>query len=335
MYTFISFVLVFGLLVFFHEFGHFALAKLNKIKVHEFALGMGPRILKFKGKETEYAIRLFPIGGFVKMEGEDEISEDAGSFSKKSPLQRISVIVAGPIMNIVLAVILFTIIALSLGIPVNVIDKVTENYPAQKAGIHPGDKIIRINEQNINSWEDIVETISKTKKDILTIEVLRDNETLSFKVSPLKDPDTDKKFIGISPVLKKSLPLSLKFSLERVAMVTKGITGFLSKFVKGKASTEEVVGPIGMVHFVGKAARISIYSLLSLAAVISINLAILNLLPFPALDGGRLFFILLELIKGKPVDPDKEGFVHLVGFVILIILMIFVLYKDITRFNLF
>lgn len=335
MYTFVSFALVFTLLVFVHEFGHFALAKLNNITVHEFALGMGPRILKYKGKETEYSIRLLPIGGYVKMEGEDEASDKEGSFNRKSPLQRLSVIAAGPIMNIILAVILFTIIGLNLGTPVNIIDSVTQDYPAYKAGLKEGDKIIRINNANINSWDDIVKSISEAKEDPLKITVLRGKENITFDVKPIKDKETNNKLIGISPILEKSLPTSIKFSIDRITMITKGITGFLSNLVKGKASSEEVVGPIGMVHFVGEAARISIYSLLSLAAVISINLAIINLLPFPALDGGRLIFIILEMIKGSPVDPEKEGFVHTVGFIILILLMIFVLYKDITRFSIF
>jgi len=334
MYTLISFIFVFGLLVFFHEFGHFALAKLNKIKVHEFALGMGPRILKYKGVETEYSIRLLPIGGFVKMEGEDEISNDIRSFNNKSPLQRFSVIAAGPFMNIILAVLLFTIIALSLGMPVNTINELTRDYPAEKAGLLPGDEIVEINGNKITSWEDITELVNNSKDETLNIKIIRDNKILTYNVKPSLDQTTGKRLIGITPVFKKSFYLSLKFALDRVILVAKGITDFLSNLLRGRASAEEVVGPIGMVHFVGEAAKTSIYSLLSLAAVISINLAILNILPFPALDGGRLIFIVIELIKGKPINPEKEGFVHFIGFVVLIILMVFVIYKDIIRFNL-
>lgn len=334
MNTFISFILVFGLLVFFHEFGHFAFAKLNDIKVHEFALGMGPQILKFKGKETQYSIRLFPIGGFVKMEGEDEASNDIRSFNKKTPLQRFSVIVAGPLMNIFLALLLFMIIGMSLGLPVNIIDEITPASPAEASGLKPGDKIIEIDDNRINNWEDVIESVSNSKKDILSMKILRNSNTLSFQVKPLFDNEANRKLIGISPEFKKSVSQSFIFAYDRVLLVMRGITDFLSSLVRGEASTEEVVGPIGMVHYVGEAAKTSIYSLLSLAAVISINLAIINILPFPALDGGRLIFIAIEIIKGKPINPEKEGFVHFVGFVVLIILMVFVIYKDIIRFNL-
>lgn len=332
--TIISFVFVFGLLVFFHEFGHFALAKLNNIKVHQFALGMGPKLISYKGKETEYSIRIFPIGGYVKMEGEDEASDDERSFSCKTPLQRISVLAAGPIMNIVLAIVLLAIIAFSFGTPVNIIDKITEGSPAELAGLKSGDEIIKINNTDIDSWEDIVDTIGSSKDNILNIKVLRNEETLSFKVTPKLDIETKRYLIGITPAMRKSVIKAVKSSVENVFLVMKQIFEFLFSFIRGEGSTEDVVGPIGMFHYVGEAARISIFSLFSLAAVISINLAILNILPFPALDGGRIIFAIIELIKGSPIDPEKEGFVHMIGFVILIILMILVVVKDISRFNL-
>jgi len=269
------------------------------------------------------------------MEGEDEASNDSRSFNKKSPLQRISVIAAGPIMNIVLAIILFMIIALNIGTPITKIQDVTDNSPAQSAGILPGDKIISIDNKKIDTWEDIVKVVGESKKETLQIELSRNNEKLNLEVKPIVDKNTNKRLIGITPVFTKSVGASFKFSIERVSLIVKGIGDFLSKLIKGQASSEEVVGPIGMVHFVGEAARIGILSLLSLAAVISINLAILNILPFPALDGGRLLFIFAELITGKPIDPEKEGFIHFVGFVVLISLMIFVLYKDISKFNIF
>ncbi len=335
MQTFISFIFVFGLLVFFHEFGHFALAKLNNIKVHKFALGMGPKLISFNGKETEYSIRILPIGGFVKMEGEDEESDDSRSFSSKTPLQRISVLIAGPIMNIVLAILLITIISFNIGIPVNIIDKVSENSPAEISGLKSGDEIVKINDTDIKAWQDIVDVISASQEDILTIGVLRNGETFTYNVRPEFNEENNRKLIGISPVLQKSLGASIKASIDNVILIINQIFKFLFDLIQGKASTEGVVGPIGMVHYVGEAAKISISSLLYLAAIISINLAILNILPFPALDGGRIIFALIELIKGSPINPEKEGFVHMVGFVILISLMVLVLVKDIMKFNLF
>ncbi len=333
MQTFISFVFVFGMLVFFHEFGHFAIAKLNGIKVHKFALGMGPKLFSYQGKETEYSIRILPIGGYVKMEGEDEASDNIGSFSSKTPLQRIAVLAAGPIMNIVLALLLFTIISMNIGTPVNIIDKVSENSPAEIAGLQSGDEIVKINESDIRSWEDIVDVIGSSDSDVLSIMVMRKGSTLNIDVKPEFDEASNRRLIGISPTFRKSLLASIQSSFKTVVLILSQIGDFLFNLIRGQGSTEGVVGPVGMVQFVGEAARTGILNLLSLAGIISINLAILNILPFPALDGGRIIFALIELIKGTPVDPNKEGFVHLVGFVILMILMVLVLYKDIVKLN--
>ncbi|WP_432665017.1 RIP metalloprotease RseP [Wukongibacter baidiensis] len=334
MQTFISFIFVFGLLVFFHEFGHFALAKLNNIKVHQFALGMGPKLISYQGKETEYSIRVLPLGGYVKMEGEDESSNDARSFSKKSPLQRISVLAAGPIMNIILAILLLTIVVSAMGMPVNIINEVTENSPAQLAGLKSGDEIVKINDNDITSWSDVVETISKSQSEVITIEVIRNGGKLSFDIKPMVDEATKRRMIGISPAIEKSLASSIVVSTKGVFYGIKQIFVVLSQLIRGELSAgAQVVGPIGMVHFIGEAARSSIYDLLASAANISISLAILNILPFPALDGGRIIFAIIELIKGSPIDPEKEGFVHMIGFVVLMILMVVVLVKDIIKFN--
>lgn len=337
MFTFISFVFVFGLLVFFHEFGHFALAKMNNIKVHQFALGMGPKLISFKGKETEYSIRIFPIGGYVKMEGEDESSDDARSFSRKTPLQRISVLAAGPIMNIVLAILLFAIIAFNSGIPVNIniIGEVMENSPAEEYGLESGDKIVKINEVEINNWEDIVKNISESKEDIIHLKIIRNGKILYFDIKPTFDKESGRKILGISPTYEKSLISSVKVAVQNVYLAVKQIFDYLINLTRGKASLENIVGPVGMVQHVGEAARMSIFHLLFLAGIISINLAILNILPFPALDGGRIIFAIVELIKGSPIDPEKEGLVHMIGFIVLIALMVLVLVKDITRLNIF
>lgn len=339
MQTFISFIIIFGLLVFFHELGHFALAKINKIKVHKFALGMGPKILKYQGKETEYSLRLLPIGGFVKMEGEDEASNDKNSFNSKSPLQRLSVLAAGPIMNVILAVLLISIVIFSIGIPsnMNIVGDFSKSSPAKLAGIKKGDKIVKINNTDINSWEDIHKTISKSKEQELKIQVIRNNKTLSFNVIPILDKESNRRIIGINQYLKKSLYLSVKYSIEGVFYAISQIFDILFKLITGEPGIkDQFVGPIGIIDMINKATAASsshvLLDLLLLAANLSISLAIFNILPIPALDGGRILFILIELIKGKPIDPEKEGFVHLFGFVILMGLMVLVLYKDIVRF---
>ncbi|WZL74881.1 RIP metalloprotease RseP [Clostridiaceae bacterium 35-E11] len=325
-------LLVFGVLVVFHEFGHFGIAKLVGIKVHEFAIGMGPRILKLKGSETEYSIRIFPIGGYVKMEGEDEASQDERSFNNKPLWARILVIIAGPFMNFILAILLFAIIFYSIGFATTTIDTVTAGFPAELAGIKPGDKIISIEGEKINSWDEIVKIINTSDEKTLEIVLTRNDIEKIVYVKPVINNETKQIIIGISPTIEKSFADSIKTSFNRVVFVMEGMLDFFVKLFGGKASAEDVVGPVGIIHLVGQAAKTNIYNVLSLAALISVNLGIVNLLPIPALDGGRLVFLLIEGLIGKPLDPEKEGVIHLTGFILLMGLMLFMVYKDIVRF---
>lgn len=327
--------IVFGLLVVFHELGHFTVAKFVGIKVHEFAIGMGPRFLKVKKGETEYSLRILPIGGYVKMEGEDEASTDAGSFNNKPIWARMAVLIAGPFMNFVLAVLLFSMIFYSLGFPTTIIDRVTPGFPAEQVGLRPGDQITSINGENITNWDQIVRMINGSLEQELSITLLREGAEKQFRVTPVINRETNQAIIGITPAAEKSLVKSITTSIDRMFFIMGGMMEFLGNLFGGKASTEDVVGPVGIIHLVGEAAKTSIYNVMSLAALISINLGIVNLIPIPALDGGRLLFLLFEGISGRPIDPEKEGFIHLVGFVLLMVLMLFIAYKDIIRFDLF
>lgn len=333
MGTIVIALLVFGVLVIFHEFGHFSIAKLSGIKVHEFAIGMGPRILKVKDKETEYSIRIFPIGGYVKMEGEDEASSDKRSFGNKPLLTRVLVILAGPLMNFILAILLFVVIFYSIGFPTTIINELSPGYPAELSGLKKGDQIVEINNVSINTWEKLENAISKSKDDeSLDITIIRDNSERKVSVTPVVNEEGNRVVIGISPTYKKSFIQSFSVSIERMLFVMKGMFEFFGQLFGGNASAEDVVGPVGIIHLVGEAAKTNIYNVLSLAALISINLGMVNLLPIPALDGGRLVFLIIEGIIGKPIDPEKEGMVHFTGFVLLLGLMIFMVYKDIVRF---
>ncbi len=327
--------IVFGLLVIFHELGHFAVAKFVGIKVHEFAIGMGPRLLKVKKRETEYSLRILPIGGYVKMEGEDEASSDAGSFNNKPIWARMAVLIAGPFMNFVLAILLFSMIFYSLGFPTTVIDRVTPGFPAEQVGLRSGDQIIAINEDAITNWDQIVRRINGSREEEINITLLREGAEKKFQVTPIINKETNQAIIGITPTAEKSLVKSITTSVDRMFFIMGGMMEFLGNLFGGKASTEDVVGPVGIIHLVGEAAKTSIYNVMSLAALISINLGIVNLIPIPALDGGRLLFLLFEGISGRPIDPEKEGFIHLIGFVLLMVLMLFIAYKDIIRFDLF
>lgn len=332
MYTAVVAIVVFSFLVFFHELGHFSIAKLVGIKVHEFAIGMGPKIFGFKKGETDYSIRALPIGGYVRMEGEDEKSSDSRSFSNKSVKERIAVILAGPIMNIILGLVLFTIIFYNVaGIYTTVIDQVIVNTPAETMGVEAGDQIISINGKSIEDWDQLVQEINSSEGTDLQVDLRRDGSVIQKTITPELDTESGLYRIGIYPVVKKSIPLAVRNSINQTGMIVVGIFDFFRGLLTSRQGVlDDVVGPVGIINIVGQASRAGWIYVLHLAGLISINLAVMNLLPIPALDGSRILFLIVEAFRGKPIDPDKEGFVHIVGFALLMLLMIMITYKDIT-----
>ncbi|RKD34470.1 RIP metalloprotease RseP [Thermohalobacter berrensis] len=333
--TALAAIFVFFLVVVFHEFGHFIVAKLVDIKVHEFSIGMGPRIFKVKKGETDYSLRALPIGGYVKMEGEDEKSDDIRSFSNKPVLARMAVIAAGAIMNFILALLVFSLISYIIGAPTTTIMETTKDMPAYNAGIKSGDKIISVNNIDIDTWDELVSVISKSEGKELKVTVLRNNKKIDFYVDPVIEKDTGRAIIGIVPEMKKSILYSIKNGFDRMIFMLSMMFRFLRMLLTGNVNTTDVIGPVGIIHLVGEAAKLGFLNVLSLAGLISVNLGFFNLLPIPALDGSRLMFLIIELFRGKPIDPEKEGFIHFVGFVFLMLLMIFIAYKDLIRFNVF
>lgn len=334
-------ILVLSILVFFHEFGHFITAKMMQIKVNEFSIGFGPKIVDFEKGETIYTLRLFPLGGFVKMEGEDEKTVDERGFSNKSIWHRMSVVLAGPIMNFVLAIFLIWLIAFFAGIASTTIDSVIPSTPAEKAGLKQGDKIIRINNNDIKDWQQVVDIISRSSGNKLYFDINRDGVMLSYEIIPvieneqIGETQVKRAVIGIkSQIIKYQLIDSFIFAFKRTVWFTASIIGGIVMMIKGTTAVE-ITGPIGIIHLVGEAAKYGIFNLLQLASYISINLGLINLLPIPALDGGRIIFILVELIRGEPLDPDKEGLIHFIGFAFLMLLMALIIFKDLTKFNLF
>lgn len=334
--TALAAIFVFMLVIVFHEFGHFIVAKLVGIKVHEFSIGMGPKLFHKKGKETEYFLRAIPIGGYVKMEGEDESSDDPQSFSKKPVGSRILVVAAGAIMNFILAIIVFTIVSYGMGVPTTTIEEIIKDSPASLSGLQPRDEIIKINDEEVKSWNSIVKIISKSDSDEkINIIVKRDSKKISFNMVPKYDNETKRYVIGIIPVSKKSFLLALKGGFQTTGTVLGLMFQFLSMLFKGQVNKGDLSGPVGVIYTVGEAAKYGFLNLLYITGFISVNLGFFNLLPIPALDGSRIFFMLIELIRGKPVNPEKEGFVHFIGFVLLMILMVVVTYSDVVRFQLF
>jgi len=348
--TTLAIVFVFGSMVMIHELGHYMVARWIGIKVIEFSFGFGPKLVGYQGKETLYALRLIPLGGFVKLHGMDaEVDadgkaviapiHDARSFMNKPVWQRMAVIVAGPIMNFVLAIILFVSVFAYLGIPSagnkNMIGSLVPEKPAATAGIQPGDKILAINDELTPDWTRLTEVIHAKPDQMLSLTVERDNgkqqQTVSVKTE--KDAQTGQGMIGIAPEViytHASILESTRFGLQRTVDFTKFIMVTLVQMVTGKIPAD-VGGPVMIAQVIGEGAQQGLANLLSLTGVLSIQLGLINLFPIPALDGSRLIFLLIEGVRGKPLNPEKENMIHLVGFVLLMALMIAVTYKDVLR----
>jgi len=326
---------VFGLLIIFHEFGHFILAKVAGIKVHEFSIGFGPKIFGVSGGETAYNLRIFPLGGFVRMEGmdpEDKVEDEARSFNKKTVFQRMSVIVAGSLMNFVLAVLLLTLIFMFQGLPVPIIEKLVPGGPAQTAGLAPGDKITAINGQKMNQLTKMTEIINTHVNQELALTVKRNGQLKEIKVTPVGDEKGNGK-IGIyftQSLERQGFFISFAKGVQATVEVTWLIINLLGQIIAGKAPAD-LGGPVRIVSEIGKVAQLGIFSLLQMAAFLSINLGLFNLFPIPALDGSRLMFLAAELLRGRPVDPAKESFIHMVGFGLLILFIMVVTYNDILQ----
>jgi len=324
-------IIAFGILILVHEFGHFAVAKLNGVKVEEFAIGMGPKLFSIKGKETVYSINLFPVGGYTKMLGENEDVTGERSFSSKSPLRKLSIIIAGPIMNLILGVLLFGIIASSKGYLTPVIDKVVANQPAAIAGLTHGDKILEINKQKILTWDDCITVIYMSKGNPLSIKYQRNNTLNTVNIIPVKEASDNRFIVGIYPtqVTSPNISQAISYGFIETGSLIKQTFKFFGTLFTGGASMNDFGGPVTIIKVSGAAAKAGIISLMAFGAYISIQLAIFNIIPFPALDGGYIILYLFEIITGKRVDEHKVGAINNIGFALLITMMILVTVKDI------
>lgn len=330
--TIIYAILIFCLLIFVHELGHFTVAKACGVKVNEFAVGMGPAIFKKTKGETKYAIRLFPIGGYCAMEGEDEDSDDPRAFNNKPAWQRACVLAAGSFMNLITCVILLIIIAFWAGTATTTIDKVADNSAAFRAGIIPGDTIVQVDETEISKWEDIVKAIGYSSKDTAQITVDRDGRELTFATELKYDSDAGRNLIGVTPYRTHSFSRSIADGIKNTGTMTVMMYDTIKQLFTGDVSVKELSGPVGIVYATNEAAKSGIMYVIYLAALLSLNLAIINLLPFPALDGGRLLFLVIRLFTGKRVSDELEGKIHFVGICILFALMIYVTFNDVIKF---
>ena len=345
--TLIYFVLIFGTIVLAHEFGHYLLAKVNGIHVVEFAIGMGPKLAGFHRNGTDYVIRLLPIGGACMFEGEDGLNQQEGepspnSFNAAPVWARISSVVAGPMFNFILAFLLAIILVGFSGSDKPVILGVMEGYPAQMAGMEPGDMITKMNGEKIYLSREIYINTYLNGDKPMVVEYERDGELYTTELVPMYNEETGRHLIGLQgygeAVEAKGLNI-FKYANYEVRYSFVSTIKSLKMLVQGEASKDDVSGPVGIAQVIGEVAEeatpygplVLVLNLCNIALLLSVNLGVLNLLPLPALDGGRLVFMLIEAVRGKPIPPEKEGMVHFAGFVALMVLMVFVLYNDIVR----
>lgn len=309
--TIIYALLIICVLIFFHELGHFMAAKACGVKVNEFAIGMGPKVLKKQKGETLYSVRAFPLGGFCAMEGEDEDSQDERAFNRKSVWKKAIIIVAGAAMNLIIAIILMIAVNYMNGVPTTTISQVEENSPAYTAGIQKGDKILSINDKKINSWDDVQAVKNAVNTRELNIKVQRKDTELNIKTT-LKENDRNK-IIGIVPVSEKNIVKAIANGPSATWNMAKSMYSGLYSLITGKVSAKELSGPVGIVYLINKGISRGFATVLYLTSLISLNLAIINMLPLPALDGGRLLMVIIRRLTGKAISSKVEGVIHAVG----------------------
>ncbi|MGB4430461.1 MAG: RIP metalloprotease RseP [Limnochordia bacterium] len=343
MVTLIAFVVVFGTAVLFHELGHFLVAKASGIRVFEFAVGFGPALASTTWRGTKYSLRVFPLGGFVKMAGMDEpvdyaedvpADDDPRSFQAKSLPVRLGTIAAGPFMNLVLAVLLFSLYFMLVTVP-PMVTTVEPNSPAEIAGLLPGDTFISINGEEVIDADQVVGKIQQAAGQEIEIVVRRQGSLHTIKAVPQEVGGQGRLGFGISEA-KPRYPFltSVRAAAVQTWRLTAQLVGDITRMITGKQQVE-ISGPIGIVHIVGETARHGVPQLLSLAVILNINLGLLNLLPVPVLDGGWLLILVLEAIRGKPLAPETRGIAQFIGLALLIMLMLFATFKDLARFSLF
>lgn len=324
-------ILVLGLIILIHELGHFILAKLNDVNVEEFSIGMGPKILGFKGKETQYSLRVLPIGGYVKMVGEMEKSDDPRAYNNKSPLRRLSIVSAGPIMNVILAVVLYAVITGIGGYSSKQIGEIVKNSPAEKVGIKAGDVIVKANNSTILTSDDFSLKTYLNKGSTMNIAVKRNGETKNFNITPVKNVKENRYMIGVgfARVTNPSVIESVKYGFNETIFMVKEVFISLKMLFTGKLSAQDVSGPVSIVRVTGAAANAGIVPLINFMAFLSANVGLFNLLPIPALDGSYVILFLIQIITGKKIDDEKVGVINTIGFALLMALMVIVTIKDI------
>ncbi len=341
-------ILIFGVLIGIHEFGHFITAKACGVKVEEFSIGMGPAIWKKKKGETQYALRCIPLGGYCAMTGEDTASDDPRAFTNQKPWKRIIILCAGSFMNFLLGVlIIFFLYLPAAGFYVPVLSGFMEGCPYESAdGLQAGDRFYRIDGHRIYGTGDVSTFLSRGG-DVYDIEVIRDGEKVRLEDYPmvtLEYPGQEKKMFGFYlgyGVVEADFGTKLEFTWDKTMEFSRMVWMGLGDLIHGRVEMKDLSGPVGIVDVMAETGNQSetlkdgLENILFLGALIAINLAIMNMLPIPALDGGRVFLLLvtwiIESVTRKKLDPKYEGYIHAGGMILLLLLMAFVMFNDIFR----
>lgn len=342
MITLIYFLLILGVIVLIHEFGHFIFAKMFDVYVYEFSIGMGPKLFSYKkeGSETEYSLRAIPLGGFVAMAGEDDDEEEIPDDRKllnKSATQRLIVMAAGAVFNFISAFIILFMIASIWG-SVNtkpIIMELTEDMPAYSSGLEANDLVVSVNDKKVSVIDDVSLYVQLEGENPVKVVVDRNNELLEFNIQPeLVEINKEKVYllgIAFSNKVEKGFVTSIKYTFVKMNAIFRQMYTTLTKLFTGGIKVKQLSGPVGIYNIVDNQKSGGIQNLLYLVVLLSINVGVINLLPFPALDGSKILFVFIEKIKGSPVDIETESLVHLIGFILLIFLMVFVTFNDIIK----
>ncbi len=338
MTTVISIVcalLVIGVLAFIHEMGHFLVAKKFGFGIVEFAIGMGPVVWKKEKDGIQYSLRAFPIGGMCRFEGEDESSDHPRAFNNQAVWKRMLVVIAGPLMNVVFALVFAIVTLLAYGdfMP-QIVGFAGDDAPAVLAGMQEGDVLLEIGGKKLTYYTEATEAIAAANSESCEVRVDRNGEKLRLTLHGIYSEADGRNMLGvsISPAryhfsVGECIVNSFRYVGDMVGMMF----DFFGQLFKGQVQEGDVGGPVMMIDIIGQAVRIGFESVLRMTVLISINLAVINILPLPALDGGRLVFMLVEALRGKPMDQNTEGTIHLIGFGLLMALVVFLTYKDVLR----
>ena len=353
------FIIILSIIVLSHEFGHFIVARANGIRVIEFTMGFGPTLFSFKKKGTKFSLKLLPLGGACvfdediegelksgELKEETEESKDEKpqgiAFRKAGVWARISTVFAGPFFNFCVAFLFSLVIVGINGTDLPKIAGLTPGRPAIESGLEVGDTVTKINGERVHIWREISIISAMNQGEDLNIEVLRDGKKVSVNLKPLYSESDGRYYLGIEGgvdyIKCKGFDL-FKYSFYELSFQFKYTLKSLKMLILGKVGADNLSGPVGIAQVVDESYSVAkqygaltvILTMMNIAMLLSVNLGIVNLLPLPALDGGRLIFLFVEVLRGKPVNPKYEGYVHLVGIILFFMLAIFVFYNDILR----